>query len=331
MEVVGQLDENMELYRYDTTEQAREYARRFGGAYADVVTLYTVQPRHPDRPNDCMQIKWFLAKSPMDKLLTRRDFVKLESSSEFQVDGKRGWVRSYRSIELAAVPDMRKELNCIRAYMYDMGFVVMESDRRGYLHMTYLADLDVKGIVPSWANDQTLKFWLHSMLDIDRFMRENRLGRTPFLKKEQLCPLDSRKCCALCRRNFGPLRKRTNCQKCGEVVCRACNRSWNVVVNGLNIQARACVTCSLSNSPVGSRSKSQYSSHVNVSSQRRANLTSTDGWSMEHDESTLDDDDDASSHLSSYVETVLEPPEGTIILYTPSVEQSLSRFRHQVW
>ncbi|CAK4087463.1 unnamed protein product [Aphanomyces euteiches] len=239
MEVVGQLDENMEPYRYDTTEQAREYARRFGGAYADVVTLYTVQPRHPDRPNDCMQIKWFLAKSPMDKLVTRRDFVMPESSSDFHVDGKRGWVRSYRSIELAAVPDMRKELNCIRAYMYDMGFVVMESDRRGYLHMTYLADLDVKGIVPSWANDQTLKFWLRSMLDIDRFMRENRLGRTPFLKKEQLCPLDSRKCCALCRRNFGPLRKRTNCQKCGEVVCRACNRSWNVVVNDLNIQARA--------------------------------------------------------------------------------------------
>ncbi|KAH9064793.1 hypothetical protein Ae201684P_003575 [Aphanomyces euteiches] len=204
----------MELYRYDTTEQAREYARRFGRAYAEVVTLYTVLPRHPDRPNDCIQIKWVLTKSPLDGLVMRRDFVILESSLEFQVHGKRAWVRSYRSIELAAVPDMRKELNCIRASMYDMGFVIVESDRRGYLDMTYLADMDVGGNVPSWANDQTLKFWLRSMFDIDRFMRENRLSRTPFLTKDQLRPLHSRKTCTLCRRNFGPLRKKTNCLKC---------------------------------------------------------------------------------------------------------------------
>ncbi|KAH9105849.1 hypothetical protein LEN26_004655 [Aphanomyces euteiches] len=172
MQVVGELEENIELYRYDTTEQARVYARRFGRAYADVVTLYTVLPRHPDRANDCIQIKWVLTKSLLDGLVMRRDFVILESSLEFQVHGKRAWVRSYRSIELAAVPDMRKELNCIRASMYDMGFDIVESDRRGYLDMTYLADMDVGGNVPSWANDQTLKFWLRSMFDIDRFMRE---------------------------------------------------------------------------------------------------------------------------------------------------------------
>ncbi|KAH9064719.1 hypothetical protein Ae201684P_003505 [Aphanomyces euteiches] len=215
MQVVGDLDENMALHRDDTTEQAREYIRRFGRLYADVVNLYTVVPRHPDRPNDARQIKWFLAKSPLDGVVTRRDFVMLETEFEFQANGKRAWVRSYSSIELAAVPDMRKELGCIRASMYDTGFVVVESDRPGYLDMTYLADLDVKGHAPAWVIDQTLKFWLRSMLDIDRFMRENRLSRSRFLSRDQLSPLYSRVRCALCRRKFGPLRKKSNCQKCG--------------------------------------------------------------------------------------------------------------------
>ncbi|KAF0722341.1 hypothetical protein Ae201684_018506 [Aphanomyces euteiches] len=295
----------MELYRYDTTEQAREYARRFGRAYAEVVTLYTVLPRHPDRPNDCIQIKWVLTKSPLDGLVMRRDFVILESSLEFQVHGKRAWVRSYRSIELAAVPDMRKELNCIRASMYDMGFVIVESDRRGYLDMTYLADMDVGGNVPSWANDQTLKFWLRSMFDIDRFMRENRLSRTPFLTKDQLRPLHSRKTCTLCRRNFGPLRKKTNCLKCGDVLCRACNRLWNVNLDGVEAQVRACVTCSLTSSTAVSSRKTGYSSELSNSPHRWAHLGSTDGWSMDDDEDSFDA---VSIDLSMFDDSEFDPP-----------------------
>ncbi|KAG9398460.1 hypothetical protein AC1031_014641 [Aphanomyces cochlioides] len=205
MQVSGELNECMEMHHADTTEQARAYALRFGRAYVDVLNLHTVLPRHPDRPNDCIQIKWFLSKSPLDGLIIKRDFLMLESDLEFQVDGKRACVRSYRSIDLAAVPDKRKELGCIGGYMYDMGFVAVESDRPGYLHMTYLADIDIKGKVPTWAHDHSLKFWLCSMFEVYRFLRENRLSRTPFLKKDQLCPLHVRNSCALCRRRFNPL------------------------------------------------------------------------------------------------------------------------------
>ncbi|CAK4228388.1 unnamed protein product, partial [Aphanomyces euteiches] len=133
-----------------------EYAWRVGRTtFVDVVNLYTVLPRHPDRPNDCIQIKWVLTKSPLDGLVARRDFVVVESELEFQVDGKRSWVRSFHSIELDAAPDMRKELGCIRGYMHDMGFVIMESDRPGYLDMTYLVDMDVRGSVPSWVRSMT--------------------------------------------------------------------------------------------------------------------------------------------------------------------------------
>ncbi|CAK4087526.1 unnamed protein product [Aphanomyces euteiches] len=298
MQVVGDLDENMALHRDDTTEQAREYIRRFGRIYADVINLYTVVPRRPDRPNDAVQIKWILAKNPLNGVVARRDFVMLESEMEFQVGGKRAWVRSYRSIELAAVPDMRKELNCIRASMHDTGFIVVESDRPGYLDVTYLADLDIKGHAPAWIVDQTLKFWLRSMHDIDRFMRENRLSRSHFLAKDQLCPLYACRSCALCRRKFGPLRKKTHCQKCGEVLCTSCNRLWNVNINGMEAQVRACVTCSLRTSTVGAR-KASYASRINLSPTRWALLVST-GPRSELQASTVDDDA-VSVDLSAFV------------------------------
>ncbi|RHY98040.1 hypothetical protein DYB28_004733 [Aphanomyces astaci] len=140
METVGQLDEVMRLYRTDTTAQAKEYVQRFGRALVDAITLYTILPRHPDRPNNCIQIKWMVAKSPFDGLVTKRDFC------------------------------------------------LLESDRPGYLDMTYLADMDVKGIVPVWANDQAVIQWCRNLSDIDRFLREDRLSASPFLRPDQLCP-----------------------------------------------------------------------------------------------------------------------------------------------
>ncbi|KAG9398462.1 hypothetical protein AC1031_014643 [Aphanomyces cochlioides] len=324
MEMVAELEENMELHRYDTTEQAREYVRRFVGSYADVITLDTPLPRHPDRPYDCIKLHWFLAKSPLDGLISRRDFVVLESDMETQIDGKRAWVRSYHSVELDAIPDMRKELNCIRGYMYDTGFVVVESDRPGYLSMTYLSDVDIKGNVPTWAHDHSLKFYLRSMNQIDRCMRENRLSRTPFLSRDELCPLSLRSSCALCHRKFGPLRKKTNCFKCGEVVCRACNRLWNVNVNGLDAKVRACVTCSLSSTVAAPKTKRTGVSYVSVTPIRSAHLSSTAGWSME---------DDFPAHveaipidLTSNVDSTFAPTAQTIILDTPSMYQSSSLY-----
>ncbi|CAK5240849.1 unnamed protein product [Aphanomyces euteiches] len=171
MQVVGKLDEYIDLYRYDTTDQARAYFRRFGGAYVDVAVLHTIAPCRPDRPNDATRIKWCLLQSPLATV--KRDFVILETDLEFQVDGKRAWVRAYRSIDLAGFPDTRQELHCRRGRMYDMGHVVVESDRPGYLDLTYVADMDIHSTAPAWLVDLSFKLWLRSMSEIDWFMREN--------------------------------------------------------------------------------------------------------------------------------------------------------------
>ncbi|KAH9098467.1 hypothetical protein Ae201684P_017679 [Aphanomyces euteiches] len=147
-EAVGDLNEVIQLYRSDTTEEAKEHMRRFGRAYVDAVKLYTILPRDPAHPNDCMYIKWYCTKSPLDGIVTRRDFCLLETDLEIKIDGRRGW------------------------------------------------------------------------------------------------------------KSFGPLRRKSNCNKCGEVVCKKCNPLWLVRINGEHVEKRACYACSLNRTALGTYQRS---------------------------------------------------------------------------
>ncbi|ETV96425.1 hypothetical protein H310_10184 [Aphanomyces invadans] len=247
MEVIGTLDEVMRLYRCETTADTKEYVRRFGRAYVDAVHLYTVMPRQPDRPNDSIHIKWGLVKGPVDGLIARRDVCILESNMELRLHGRRAWVRAFTSVQLQCVPDMRDALNAIRALQFDMGHVFVESDRPGYIVMTNLADMNPGGILTDWAAAQAIKTWCRQLMDIDGFLREDRLSATPFLRPDQLCPSDLRSRCHLCTKQFGLLRKKTQCVKCGEVLCRRCIKEWQVRWNGIPVIATCCYPCSLRN------------------------------------------------------------------------------------
>ncbi|CAK4081701.1 unnamed protein product [Aphanomyces euteiches] len=345
MQVVGELDEFMDLFRYDTTEQARESYRRFVGPFVDTMVLYTVHHRNPFRPNDSTRIKWCLAKSPMEGLVPRRDFVILESDLEFKVDGKRAWVRSYRSVELSSVPDLRKELNCVRGEMTDMGFVVVESDRNGYLDMTYVADMEVNGMAQFLAIDSALKWWLRYMTCIDHVMRENRLSRTPFLTYSQLCPLDGRSMCSLCRQKLSSRRKKVNCFKCGEVFCRNCSPLWNVKLEGLDVPMRACLPCSLNSSDLSSWTQNSSISTIGppplppavpaavpaaavptaIPAGIHAALhTQTSDWALlesHEDDSTVDDDDIFFLHTPTHTEVARYHPVNPIILDLPAMQE----------
>ncbi|KAG9398465.1 hypothetical protein AC1031_014646 [Aphanomyces cochlioides] len=326
MQVVGQLDEYIDVFRNDTTDQARELFRRYACAYVDMAVLHTVVPRHADRPNDSTHIKWSLGKSVLDGLVAKRDFVFLETNVEFKIDGKRAWVRSCRSIELAAFPDTRKQLRCRRGYMYDMGFVVVESDRPGYLHMTHVADVDLHGRIPSWAVGLTVTSWLRSMSNIDRLMRENRLSRTPFVNYTQLCRLESRSTCSLCRHKFGLLRKKSNCFKCGDVVCRACNRVWNVKIDGHHVRIRACLPCSLNTSAVSAWTPSSSYSNV-MPPEWPALLTKATEWPFleTKGDGTVDDDDVVSVDLSNYADSTRDPQAQLILFDIPSLRELTQR------
>ncbi|KAG9399363.1 hypothetical protein AC1031_011755 [Aphanomyces cochlioides] len=227
-----------------STEQVKTHIQRLGRGLVDGAHLYTIMSPTPDRPHDSMHLQWIAIKNTLDGIVNRRDFAFLRCCMECTIDGKRAWVRASNSVDLDSVPDLRQVAGLIRAYMFDMGHVFIESDRPGYVVMTCVADMDVK--TPSgmeWAKDHGTKAWCRNLADVDRCLREDRLSRTPFLREEEFVPIESRRYCYLCNRKFSPLRRRSNCSKCGQVFCKKCNRSWHVVVQGIATKVKACNAC----------------------------------------------------------------------------------------
>ncbi|CAK4542819.1 unnamed protein product [Aphanomyces euteiches] len=78
IEVVGTVDEVVELFRTDTTEQARFYCQRTQRNLVDAVNLYTILAPTAETPHDKIQIKWIVGKSTLSGLFKQRDFCCLE-------------------------------------------------------------------------------------------------------------------------------------------------------------------------------------------------------------------------------------------------------------
>ncbi|RHZ10753.1 hypothetical protein DYB31_011889 [Aphanomyces astaci] len=178
------------------------------GVVADTHTLYTIV----DTPTASVRVKWLATKtSSLDGFVAkkRRDFCVLEVK------------------------------------MFPSGVVCQDAARRGYLHLSAVAHIDVQGLVPPLVALRATKDMCRAFAGVELCLRQSRLSASAFLLARDLRPLDSRRDCFLCHRRFSPLRKKTNCLKCGEVVCTACNPSWSVLVNGHLTKRRACTLCSL--------------------------------------------------------------------------------------
>ncbi|CAK4703410.1 unnamed protein product [Aphanomyces euteiches] len=206
IEVVGSMNEVFDLFRSQTTDDAKEYCRRFGKTLIDAVNLYSIVPATPEAPHEMIGVSWRAFKGSVYKVVKLRDA-------------------------------------CI-------GHVFWESEKPGYLNVAYILQSDVKGTVgdyAKWIVDISVKKRCRNLTDIDRFLRENRLSKTPFLNLEDLKPSTFAGTCFLCRRRFGTFSKKLNCTKCGEVCCRRCIQLWNVKNRGFDAQALVCNKCALGN------------------------------------------------------------------------------------
>ncbi|RHY22103.1 hypothetical protein DYB32_010342, partial [Aphanomyces invadans] len=219
-QVVGTIEEVAALFKTETTEDAKEYCRRFGNRLLDAVVLYNVKPSSADTPLEKVGISWRAFKSPGGKIILNRDTCVLEN--------------------------------------YGSGHVVVESKTRpGYLDITYVTHVDVSLGKSEWVLDAVLrqKSWLadismkkrcRNVAKIDQFLRENRLSQSRLLQCDAMVPVASCRKCFLCQSNFGPWKKRWNCLKCGQVVCTGCSRLWQLVGGDSSRRkpARFCTMCS---------------------------------------------------------------------------------------
>ncbi|CAK4833850.1 unnamed protein product, partial [Aphanomyces euteiches] len=245
MEITGTLDEVVELFRTETTLHAHEHSNGVGRGFVDGVTLATL-PVPVDSTMENIAIKWYLAKTAFQGLVRPRDACVVECDHAFELNGKHGWVRAFKSIQLISCPDLEATMGYIRMEDLGSGHVFIETDRPRCLQAYYISHMDLKGHTPEWlakaAHKQICKT---NLLDVDRFLRENRLSEGHWLYPEQVVPLDDRKKCFRCRAPFRFLRSKANCRKCGQVVCSHCSEAWHVQVEGVPRKMRACYVCSL--------------------------------------------------------------------------------------
>ncbi|ETV96432.1 hypothetical protein, variant [Aphanomyces invadans] len=271
MEVAATLDEVIELFQTQTMEQDKAFSARFGKQVLDTVKLYSILEPTPDTPSEMTGIFWRLYKSVLPAVVAKRDACLLQSHHAFNLNGRRGWVASSKSVNLSCCPELEHLGGFVRMINYGSGHVFLESETRpGYLEIRYVAHTNFRGASYDYMSDAVLKRRAlisdrnmtkrcRNIQDIDMFLRENRLNRGHILEPNQLVPKSSRRHCYLCTVRFGLTNPKSNCVKCGQVVCSKCNRNWNITcADGKLRSMKACVRCSLGQMDV--QRKSFYTS-----------------------------------------------------------------------
>ncbi|KAH9161858.1 hypothetical protein LEN26_001224 [Aphanomyces euteiches] len=247
-EVAGTIDEIVELFRKETTEEAKDYVSRFGRDLLVAANLYTLVQPSQEHPHEHVSINWYAMESPLKKIVMERDSCLLEGHYDFELNGKRGWVRSMKSVNLMCCPDLQHALGLVRMTHAGTGHVFLESDRTGYITMAYVVHADFAGSVAEIAIDVAMRRRCRSLLDIGLFLRENRLAYGPILSVDALVPHHMRGQCFLWQKKFTMFTSKSNCFKCGEVFCSLCNRPWTTKVFGVPTRIEACTKCSLTTS-----------------------------------------------------------------------------------
>ncbi|KAG9405735.1 hypothetical protein AC1031_003652 [Aphanomyces cochlioides] len=312
---MGTLDEFIDLF--SPQEFADGNFTRFNRLLNDHVSLYTIVEPEVNQPRRMVNVVWQVYDSPTANLVQnqKRDACVLECQREMYSRGQRIWVYSLESIGMDCCPDLQPSLGYIRIRNHGSGFVVREM-AAGYLEVTFINHVDqniggsewMYNNAKQWFTDVAMKRQTKALLDLQVFMRENRLSRTPFIATFHMTSKSSVRSCFLCTKRFGPLARKINCQKCGEVLCSGCIHVWNVRVHQVQTKANVCTQCSMGSpaqatSPVKStRSLPSASAILNSSSQRELESflkTSHEPYSLHRHEPTPESSDDVLSTVTS--------------------------------
>ncbi|KAF0699645.1 Aste57867_9790 [Aphanomyces stellatus] len=243
-EVVGTIEEVAELFRTDTTEEYQEYSRVFMKDILDSQTLYTLRRRTAANPRHTVALKWYAHESPFAGLVKCRDWCFLETQNDFELDGKMGWTRGFKSVTLSCCPDLQNSLGLVRGVHHRTGYCFLQSNRPGYLEVAQIIQCDLKGSLSEGFIEMGIKKRCRNMAHLDTFLRQKRLSQGTFLHEAELVPRASRSKCFVCQRKFGAFSKKGRCRKCGEVVCRRCSQEWNIMTSGIMTRRRVCTACS---------------------------------------------------------------------------------------
>ncbi|KAH9107120.1 hypothetical protein LEN26_014396 [Aphanomyces euteiches] len=263
------LEQVIHLFRDDTTAQAQDFTRRFDHEVLDQATLYSLLPPSLDRPNDKAEVTWRAEKGPLQTVMCNRDACLLDGRFDFELDGRRGWVRAAKSVTSRCCPDMQHALGLVRVRHVGSGYVLLETNRPGYISIAYVLQCDFGGSLSDWAIDQVVQRRGRRLLDITTFLQEDRLAHGSFA-----APMRWRfprlRQCFCCRKTFGLFASKMSCRKCGEVFCSACCRPWTIRMGDTCVTIDICSLCSRQESAKVERPIQRYSISADLPAKKDA-------------------------------------------------------------
>ncbi|CAK4668719.1 unnamed protein product [Aphanomyces euteiches] len=242
--VRGSIDDVATLFHAGTTEECREQAQRFAYSSVDAALLHTLAMPSQATPRHTTAIKW-LALNILPASKTR-DCVYVESTHDFERHGRRGWVRSLKSIKISTCPDLKHNFQLVRCSIHRAGLVCLETDVPGVLHITQLMQVNLESKFPTVVQATALRRFVRHLGLLQTALWESKLALHPLLPDHKLVPHSTRGHCYICQRKFNSVvfQTKQSCRLCGQVVCANCSKEWNTLVRGGSPTAlRACCAC----------------------------------------------------------------------------------------
>ncbi|KAF0693942.1 Aste57867_15140 [Aphanomyces stellatus] len=249
MEVVGSIDQVAAL-----VHSADDPNARIGNQLVDHATLYSLVMPTGAAPLEAIAVRWRAFKSPLSLFLAKRDACLVECSHAFTLpDGRRGWVTASTSINLTCCPELTYATGLVRFVNHGSGHVVVESRTRpGYVEMRSVAQLDYflgdgDNVLTRHLSDLHLTRGCRTLLDLNTFLCQDRLRHGAVLLPSECEPKAARSHCYVCTARFRwhPSIGKTNCLKCGYVVCTKCQTTWRVQDGSMVRDIRVCATCTM--------------------------------------------------------------------------------------
>nr|CCA18307.1 conserved hypothetical protein [Albugo laibachii Nc14]CCA18420.1 conserved hypothetical protein [Albugo laibachii Nc14] len=242
--VPGTVKEVASLFNMASTRKMRHFGQVFPEFFQDGLVLYPLQ--EPTKQNNLNQIaaKWMVLSCPPP--LRSRDFCVLECQDRF-VDtfGRKGWVLSMHSIKLPGCHELSEEFGLCRASIYQSGVIITNAEHPYHVDILHIVQINLKsGDAAPYGMLRERVACISRLYDI---LRGKRLNEQRYLGDLALVSKKTRSRCFVCRDPFHLLLlRKLNCRKCGEVVCSACSKEFDLVSRedlSSHYTVRICLHC----------------------------------------------------------------------------------------
>ncbi|CAK4144943.1 unnamed protein product [Aphanomyces euteiches] len=248
--VQATLSEIAKLYLPTDHASFQEYSQRlYPGT---VIEAQHVQTLRASRKRQLTAIRW--TAWHVAPIVQPRDFVVLEVSllsldtlliyrqhnHDCSYRGQKGWVQSQHSLPSIQSPHFPEYVrgNVVRA-----GVVCLEVPcRPGWVQVTQIAQLDLKGALPPWLGRLAATKFAQSIQNLPHRVDEARLSAMDLALPERSLPSLGETTCGRCQKHCRAPRE--HCRKCGFIACIDCSAVYSLrVEQGVDFHVRLCRHC----------------------------------------------------------------------------------------